>query len=284
MDSAIQPKLEATSRQARPQSWSDPRPRTGIVLAAGNGLRMKGNGVRIPKVLLRVGGLHLVERAILTHWFAGIERIRLVLGNDAQRVVAAVGQMERLRGIPLEIVLCEDFELGNGASLRAGARDLEEPFVVTMADHVLSGEMVRELVDAATGDPDVPHLLVDPDPAAVFDLDDATKVRTADGAIAAIGKEIADYDVIDTGVFHFPAGAGRLIDRAIEAGGRSVSDIVAEFMARDRFATVTASHPIWQDVDTPEMAREAEQLLLNRLPQPEAGTTGVRRIRPLSPR
>jgi NDP-sugar pyrophosphorylase family protein len=75
-----------------------------------------------------------------------------------------------------------------------------------------------------------------------------------------------------------------LIDRAIEAGGRSVSDIVADFMARDRFATVAASHPIWQDVDTPEMAREAEQLLLNRLPHLEAGTTGARHIRPLSPR
>lgn len=236
-------------------------PRTGVILAAGNGLRMKGNGVPTPKVLLRVGGMHLVERAILTLHAAGIERIRLVVGLEADRLLRAVDAMESLRGLWIEPVRCEDCQIGNGASLRAGSRDLDEPFVVTMADHVLCVEMVQELVDAARRAPDLPHLLVDPDPDNVFDLDDATKVQTRRGAIAAIGKELDVYDVIDTGVFHFPAGAGSLIDRWVDEGACSVSDIVNAFMRRDTFGTVTASRAIWQDVDTPAMARQAEKLL-----------------------
>lgn len=244
-------------------------PRTGIVLAAGNGLRMKGNGIPLPKVLLRVGGMHLVERAILTLHAAGIERIRLVLGLEADRLLKAVRSMKSLRGLCVEPVFCEDCEIGNGASLRAGARELDEPFVVTMADHVLCVEMVQELVDAARRDPDIPHLLVDPDPDNVFDLDDATKVQTRNGAILAIGKQLDEYDVIDTGVFHFPAGAGRLIDMLIDAGACSVSDVVSAFMQRDAFETVAASRAIWQDVDTPEMARQAEKILGELLASPD---------------
>lgn len=258
-------------------------PKVGVVLAAGNGLRMKDGGVPMPKVLLKVGGMHLVERAVLTLRFAGLDRIRVVLGNEAERLEEAISKMPNLRGLPIELVRCEDFQRGNGASLRAGALGLDEPFLVTMADHVLSVEMVRELVVAAGRDCLAPHLLVDPDPDNVFDLDDATKVQTRNGAIASIGKELDSYDVIDTGVFHFPAWASREINAAVEEGANSVSEIVARLMSMGRFGTVSASNPIWQDVDTPAMAREAERMLLRKLARRSVGEVDGRPLRALTP-
>ncbi len=269
--------------EALPGKVPGPPPKVGVVLAAGNGLRMKAGGVPMPKPLLKVGGLHLIERAVLTLRFAGLDRIRVVTGNQADVLEEAIHGMPNLRGLPIELVHAEDFQRGNGASLRAGAFGLDEPFLVTMADHVLSVQMVRELVSAAGADSRVPHLLVDPDPDNVFDLDDATKVRTKNGAIASIGKELDSYDVIDTGVFHFPGWTAREINQAVEEGANSVSEIVARLMAMGRFGTVVASNPIWQDVDTPAMAREAERMLARKLARRSVGEVDVRPLRALTP-
>lgn len=266
-----------------PQATST-RPRVAVILAAGDGSRMKGRGVMLPKPLLKVGGMHLIERTILTLRDAGIERFRVVLGTEGNQIAEKFQTLRTLRNLNIEAIRCTDHQLGNGASLRAGAKDLDEPFVVTMADHILGVDMVKELIEASTADPLVPHLLVDPNIDQVFDLDDATKVRSENGSIKAIHKELTIYDVIDTGVFHFPAGAGRLIDQAVNAGGHSVSDIVAGFMDRGRFGIIKATNPFWQDVDTPEMAKEAEAVLLQKLPSKNDGPISKHMNRPISMR
>lgn len=258
-------------------------PRTAIVLAAGNGERLSRKAPLKP--LLEVGGLTLIERTLLTLHGAGIREFRVVVGAKGDQLIAAVRALKRLRDLDITFVECADWRLGNGVSLARGAAGVEGPFLVSMSDHVSDGASARALIAASIARPDTPKLATDPDPGGVFDLPDATKVQTEGGRIEAIGKDLTRYDQIDTGLFYFPAGAGPRLDALREAGARQVSDLVRTLAAeteRGGFEVVPVAEGVWQDVDTPAMAREAERRLLRSLVKPTDGPVSRHLNRPVS--
>ena len=50
-----------------------------VILAAGNGERFQEKGVKLPKVLLKVGGLRLLERAVLALNQVGVKHFYIVV-------------------------------------------------------------------------------------------------------------------------------------------------------------------------------------------------------------
>jgi choline kinase/phosphatidylglycerophosphate synthase len=254
------------------KSVADFRVRTAIILAAGNGSRIQDLSLDKPKPLLSLGGLLLIERAILNLKAAGIEKIRVVVGYKKEQIIATLKGLKSLRNIDLEIVECPQYELGNGASLAAGVGDLNESFLLTMSDHVMSSSVAKDFLLQVAKNPNFCALATDPQIAKVFDLDDATKVKTREGVIEEIGKEIPQYDCIDTGLFYFSKASCELIREAFAKSAHSVSHIVAAIRAREDFRVEhIAPNAFWQDVDTPAMAREAEKRMLNSLRKPTDG-------------
>ena len=62
---------------------SQTRPRAAIILAAGQGTRMKSP---IPKMLHKVGGRAILDRVIDTVSATGCEKIVVVVGNHSPAV------------------------------------------------------------------------------------------------------------------------------------------------------------------------------------------------------
>jgi 1L-myo-inositol 1-phosphate cytidylyltransferase / CDP-L-myo-inositol myo-inositolphosphotransferase len=276
-----------TERPACPGRWSQVHsaatswpPRVAVVLAAGHGSRMGGRRP-LPKPLFKVAGLGLLERSLLTLRSAGIEQFRVVVGADRQKVSAHVRDLAAQHGIQVEVVDCDDFAAGNGASLAAGARGLDEGFLVAMADHVMDGEFARDFLSRASARPGAPQVAADAI-EAVYDLDDATKLRTIDGRIQAIGKDLTSYGSVDAGLFYFPAGAAARIGQLVAGGARSVSDVVTGIAAERPFFAVKVEAGVWQDVDTSAMAREAERRLLRSLAKSTDGFISRHINRPIS--
>jgi CTP:molybdopterin cytidylyltransferase MocA len=113
----------------------------GLVLAAGEGRRFGG-----PKQLARVDGRPLVEHALAA--VAGVDRVVVVLGAHANEVLAGA-ELGRA-----EVVVCDDWAEGMGASLRAGiaAADGAQEVVVVLADQPFITPAAIERVRAAPGD------------------------------------------------------------------------------------------------------------------------------------
>jgi molybdenum cofactor cytidylyltransferase len=113
----------------------------GLVLAAGEGRRFGG-----PKQLARVDGRPLVEHALAA--VAGLDRVIVVLGAHADEVLAGA-DLGRA-----EVVVCEDWAEGMGASLRAGiaAAGGADEVVVVLADQPFITPAAVERVRAAAGD------------------------------------------------------------------------------------------------------------------------------------
>jgi histidinol-phosphate aminotransferase len=230
-----------------------------IVLAAGRGSRLVTE-LQPPKPLRPIAGVPLLVRILRTLQAEGIREAVIVVGHRGDEIRRRLLREPSL-ALALTFVGNADYDKSNGVSLLAAAPFVDRDCLLTMADHLYSPELVRRLVafDLPAG---CCALAVDHDIERCFDLDDATKVKLDGGRITAIGKEIADYDAIDTGVFRIgPAVIGE-IEKAYEATGDcSLSDGVFALAQRGRFVTCGIGDARWIDVDTPEAAQRAEAML-----------------------
>ncbi len=236
-------------------------PRTGVVLAAGFGSRLEGiSDETALKPLTPVAGVPLIQRTLRSLEVAGCERIAVVLGHGAPEVRAAAESVHD-GSAELVFVVNNRYELANGVSVLAARDTVEGDFLLTMADHVF-GDAVMQLAGAHAPPEHGATLLVDYDIAGVFDLDDATKVLERDGRIASIGKQIVDYNCIDTGLFVCTSALmDALAEVYAERGDASLSDGIQRLAASGSMTVLSIGDGFWQDVDTPAMLAEAERRL-----------------------
>lgn len=234
-------------------------PRTGVVLAAGFGSRLRDASALKP--LTPVAGEPLLLRTFRSLGLAGCARVVVVLGHGADTIRAEV---EAAYDGPadLRFVVNDQYHLANGLSVLAAREAVAGgDFVLTMADHVFGDDVMR-LAAAHTPPERGATLLVDRNVAGVFDLDDATKVLESDGHIVQIGKQIADYNCIDTGLFVCTNALMEALDLEVaQRGDASLSDGVQRLAAAGRMTVLPIGGGLWQDVDTPAMLAEAERRL-----------------------
>jgi molybdenum cofactor cytidylyltransferase len=136
----------------------------GIVLAAGFGKRF-GDA---PKLLARLGGVSLLERALQAYSGANVTELLVVVAPDLE--VAELAERYRAR-----VVQNRDRAAGQSASLRAGLGAVSPGAVAAVfgvADQpFLTGEVIRRLVEEfhGSGGPIVvPHYAGRPGSPVVF--------------------------------------------------------------------------------------------------------------------
>jgi choline kinase len=228
--------------------------RRALILAAGRGSRMGGE---CPKPLVPVGGVPLVVRVLRVLSRAGVEEVAVVVGHRAREIERGIRAWTDGAGPRLRFLVNPSFDLPNGVSLRRASEFICRRTLVLMADHLFSASMLAPLVRLPE-DGRSSVLAIDRALDTIFDLDDATKVRTRGGRLVDIGKRLPVFDAVDTGLFAVsPALAGAL------AGLRApqLSDGVRLLARRGLMRTVDVTGGRWIDVDTPLARLQAERLL-----------------------
>ncbi|MFT5143291.1 MAG: 1L-myo-inositol 1-phosphate cytidylyltransferase [Rhodothermales bacterium] len=233
--------------------------KVGVVLAAGFGSRLASEeGESQPKPLIRVGGTPLILRAVRGLEIAGCDEVVVVLGFGAPGIRAGL-EDEYGGGVPLHFVINERFDLQNGVSVLAAAPRIDNLFVLVMADHLVSDDVMQR-AGAHTPVDDGATLLVDYRVDSIFDMDDATKVLEVEGRITSIGKTIAEFNCVDTGVFVCTVGLLNALQHQFDLqGDASLSDGVQKLAASGLMRVLDIEDGFWQDVDTPEMLAFAQK-------------------------
>ncbi|MEE8184660.1 MAG: NTP transferase domain-containing protein, partial [Acidobacteriota bacterium] len=90
-----------------------------VLLAAGEGRRLRAIGSRCPKPLVALLGLSLAERCIANFMAAGVDRFLVVLGYREETVKAHFEKIGERRGCDIRFALAEDWKQGNGTSASA---------------------------------------------------------------------------------------------------------------------------------------------------------------------
>lgn len=237
------------------------QPPVAVVLAAGEGLRLRDASSTTPKPLLRLAGLSLAERCVCGLLQAGIRRFVVILGHQADRVRSHFEEIGRRRDCEIAFEVAEQWSLGNGSStLAARAIVGDRPFLLTMVDHLLS----RSMIEAILASPPDAHeiaLAIDGRKEKIFDTADVTKVCEQDGRVNAIGKDLSEWDAGDTGLFYCTGAIFSALERARDEGLHSLTDGVRECIANGAVRAVDVSGAPWLDVDTPEALREGKRRL-----------------------
>jgi bifunctional UDP-N-acetylglucosamine pyrophosphorylase/glucosamine-1-phosphate N-acetyltransferase len=234
---------------ADPAAEGPVRPAAVIVLAAGEGTRMRSS---TPKVLHQIAGRSLLGHAV--HAAAGLapEHLVVVVGHGADRVRAELDVLSAELGRPV-VAAVQEKQLGTGHAVGCGLEalpaELAGPVVVTYGDTPLLGTAtLATLIDGSAVSVLTTELA---EPTGYGRI-----LRAADDSVTAIVEQ-ADATAeqraiseINAGVYAFDAaflraGLGRL-DTANAQGELYLTDLVAVAAADGRPARGVRCADEWQ--------------------------------------
>jgi len=114
-----------------------------IILAAGEGSRMRPLTANTPKVMLPVACKPLLEEIILRAIDAGSDRFVIVVGYQADRVRSHFGDGSRL-GVRIEYAV-QERQLGTGHALMAAESNASDHFLVLNGDVLPDTDSLRAM-------------------------------------------------------------------------------------------------------------------------------------------
>ncbi len=238
---------------------------------AGMGSRLRATTGLLPKPLFPLLGKPLVTYTLEALARNGLTNVHAITGYESEAITEAVSEFAP-PGVKLNFVLNQEWKKQNGISVLAAAPFVTGEFLLMMSDHLFDDALIRKLIEGPEAD--CLNLAIDRKIDAIFDLDDAMKVKTDGAKIRAIGKALTDFDAVDTGLFRCSPRFFDYLERAKINGDCSLADGVRLAAEEDKARVIDIGNLWWQDVDTPEMFAEAERHLADSLGNRELGRTG----------
>lgn len=231
-----------------------------VVLAAGDGGRLAEHTAETPKPLVLLAGRPLIGYTLESLAEAGVEEAIVVVGYRAGQVVSALS--EGRTPLPVRFVSNSRFHGGASLSLRVARTETgREPFLLVMADHLLSAPILRRLIGAPRQEA-VSLVATDAAPWPAAYSEEATRVvlEPSTRRVRAIGKGLEPWDALDTGAFLLAPAAWEAVDAVPE--DCELSLIFSELARRGLLESVDVSGAPWYDVDTAEDLAAARELVV----------------------
>src|SRR3954471_12787040 len=233
--------------------------RRAVVLAAGNGDRFH-NPAHDSKLLQPLLGQPILLRTLAAAKDAGIEHATVVLGYHADRVRAMAERAATPR-FSLSFVINPHWRLENGVSALAAREAIaSERFALLMGDHVFEPEVLTRMLRYQF-DGNESLLAIDASDVPPAIADEATKVRRIGTRIVAIGKDLRDYDALDTGVFVCAPSLFPALEAAQACGDTTLSGGIRVLAARGLMHGYEIGAARWCDIDTVSDLAAAESVL-----------------------
>ncbi len=239
-----------------------------LIIAAGKGSRLESLTKNEPKPLIRLLGLSLIERVILTAREVGINEFVIVIGYLGERIKERLGNGSKYR-VKITYIENKEWERGNGGSVLKAKGFLNEKFILLMSDHIFDERILKEFVNYDTRSSVV--LAVD----RRKPLPDDTKVLEKDGRIAEIGKNIKESNCIDTGIFLCSPKIFIYLEEAVKEGKNELAHSIAKAAKNidaqifditkiESYASKMRKEikPWWIDIDTEKDLIKAKKIII----------------------
>ena len=240
-----------------------------VILMAGSGSRLRASGENLPKPLIPIHGRPLVSYLIAAMEKSGVTNLHIVVGAHGRDLASKISPLLP-SSMRLNEILNPESHKQNGLSVLCAGEHVTEPFLLLMGDHLFEFPLLERLIERS--EHGFLNLAVDRKLTTILDLEDAMKVQTRGELVSAIGKNLASYDAIDTGVFLCPNEFFEYLRCARKDGDCSLADGVRLMAADRRVRAIDIGPAWWQDVDTMAMRARAEEELSRR---PLAGSSAT---------
>lgn len=225
-----------------------------VILAAGEGTRMRPLTESVPKPMLPVADRPLVAHTADATVDAGADELVLVVGYEAERVREHFGS--EYRGVPVSYAVQEE-QLGTAHAAAAAREHLSEDFVVVNGDDLYDAAAIAALFDAcpAVG----AYRVDDPRPYGVFSIE-------GDRVTGVVEKpDDPPSDRVNVGAYHFPADAADWLAEVdlSERGEYEITDVVERVV--DAYDVTAVPVQRWMGVGRPWELLEANEWKLAEL-------------------
>ncbi|UCD36944.1 MAG: phosphocholine cytidylyltransferase family protein [Fidelibacterota bacterium] len=227
-----------------------------IIVAAGEGRRLRSVINDRPKAMLEIQGQSLITRSVDHLMEAGITDIAVVVGYRRKMLI------QHLEGFPITFYHNPAFATNNNmASLAYALPHIKDDFIYLHSDLIYDGQLLQMLINC-------PHpntLLVEQKPCEAEDM----KVRVESGRLVESSKDIPLQAAFGewTGIAKFnPTFAEALahkINTLVGQGNRMAYDTLAftELVEEgDPIDILPFTGLPWVEIDTPEDLQRAREL------------------------
>jgi NDP-sugar pyrophosphorylase family protein len=231
-----------------------------VILAAGDGGRLYPLTSATPKPLLDVHGKPIIHHVLMSLHDAGVDDVIVVLGYRGEQIRRAL-EGGSPAGMRIRFVDNDAFLLGNARSIWAARQAVDGSFVLAMADHLVEPALVRALVDQADGRC---RLAIERTDRADVRAQEATRADVRGGLVIDLGKSIAVWNALDTGLFWCTTRIFDVITRSTRDG--EAGELFATLARAGELDAVDVSGCRWIDIDTADDLRRAEELLAGEGP------------------
>lgn len=124
----------------------------GLIPVAGKGLRLYPYTQRIPKTLLKIDGVFILQRNIeLMRDELGIIDIYILVGHRKENVIDAFGNGKSL-GVNLKYIEINDIEKGLAEGVLSAEKYIKDDFCIILGDEVYHNSNHRELLNFSESD------------------------------------------------------------------------------------------------------------------------------------
>jgi 1L-myo-inositol 1-phosphate cytidylyltransferase len=230
-----------------------------LIVAAGQGTRLREKGELKPLIPIR--GVPLIERVIRNARSAGVTEFLVVTGYRAEELQAQLAEIAQREGVHITRILNRAWDRANGVSVLAAKQFLDEPFLLTMCDHLVDPEIFRSLMAAPLAAETV-TLGVDFNiDSPLNDPEDVTRVKCEGDRLLHIGKVIRDFNAFDTGVFLCTPVMFDALEESQLRGDDSISGAMNVLAGWNKALVFDIQDRLWVDVDDPVAFAKAEKLL-----------------------
>lgn len=191
-----------------------------VILAAGEGTRMRPLTANLPKPMLPVADRPLVAHTADAAVAAGASELVFVVGYEAGALRNHFG--ESYRGCPVRFAVQEE-RRGTAHAVLAASEHIDGDFVVLNGDDLYDAASIGRLFEhcPAVG----AHTVADPSPYGVFSLD-------GDRVTGIVEKpKNPPTNQVNVGAYHFPAAARDELDVPVsERGEHELTDVLARVL------------------------------------------------------
>jgi len=221
------------------------QPPSAVVLAAGEGSRLRPLTEHRPKPMLPAATKPILEHVLDELCAAGVEELTLVVGHGRRRVQSHFGPSYRDR--PIEYVH-QRKQLGSGHALLAAEDAVDTPCLVVNGDQIVDRRILEEVVAGHDGAAATLGVVGHADPSvyggALLD----------DGRVTALVERPRDDGeyLLNAGVYVLEDDAFEAIRRADpRAGEHSLTDGLAELIDAGGRVDGVVSEGLWVDATYP---------------------------------
>ncbi len=232
----------------------------GLIIAAGRGNRL--SHISDLKPLAPLDEKPLIEHILLLANKAGVNDFVVVTGYKARKIKAFLDELTEKRNLKINTIYNEEWKKENGLSVLKAKGHFKGNFVLLMSDHIFDPFILKELMKFPLIDNEV-VLAIDckirNNP--LVNLEEATKVKREKDKILDIGKDLREYNAIDTGIFLCTPAIFSALEQSTKMGDSTLSGGIRTLAHNRKARVMDIGNRLWIDVDDENTLKKACQII-----------------------